>query len=74
MAAYVLPAPSERATQLHERMVAFMRDRVLPAESEYVAARRAAELVVGAPYANPAPVTYDGVRRLLDDAYHGRRP
>ena len=26
------------------------------------------------PYANPAPVTAEGVRRLLDDAFHGRRP
>ena len=42
MAAYDLPAPSERARDLHDRMVAFMRDRVLPAESAYVAARRAA--------------------------------
>ncbi|MBV9561663.1 MAG: maleylacetate reductase, partial [Bradyrhizobium sp.] len=23
---------------------------------------------------NPAPVTWDAVRRLADDAYHGRRP
>ncbi|GAB1515084.1 acyl-CoA dehydrogenase family protein [Actinophytocola sp. KF-1] len=42
MAAYDLPAPSERARALHDRMVAFMRDRVLPAEDEYLAARRAA--------------------------------
>jgi maleylacetate reductase len=35
---------------------------------------RAAELVTQSPYANPAPVTREGVRRLLDDAFHGRRP
>jgi maleylacetate reductase len=35
---------------------------------------RAAEIAVRTPYANPAPVTYAGVRRLLDDAFHGRFP
>jgi maleylacetate reductase len=35
---------------------------------------RAAELATRSPYPNPAPVTRDGVRRLLDDAFHGRRP
>jgi maleylacetate reductase len=34
----------------------------------------AADLATRDPYPNPAPVTRDGVRRLLDDAYHGRRP
>jgi maleylacetate reductase len=35
---------------------------------------RAADLATQAPYANPAPVTREGVRRLLADAYEGRRP
>ena len=35
---------------------------------------RAAELVVAEPYPNPRPVTREGVRALLDDAFHGRRP
>jgi maleylacetate reductase len=35
---------------------------------------RAAELVLESPYPNPAPVTREGVRALLDDAFHGRRP
>lgn len=35
---------------------------------------RAADLAVQSPYANPAPVSREGVRRLLDDAFHGRRP
>lgn len=35
---------------------------------------RAAELATRNPYANPAPVTTEGVRRLLDAAFHGRRP
>ena len=35
---------------------------------------RAAELATQNPYPNPAPVTYAGVRRLLEDAFHGRRP
>jgi alcohol dehydrogenase class IV len=34
----------------------------------------AADLATRNPYANPAPVTRDGVRRLLDDAFYGRRP
>jgi acyl-CoA dehydrogenase len=37
-----LPAPSPRAAELYDRMVAFMRDHVLPAEEEYAAQRRAA--------------------------------
>ncbi len=35
---------------------------------------RAAELATMNPYGNPRPVTRAGVRALLDDAYHGRRP
>ncbi|HET9493777.1 MAG TPA: maleylacetate reductase [Chloroflexia bacterium] len=34
----------------------------------------AADLAARDPYANPAPVTREGIRRLLDAAYHGRRP
>ncbi|HEY3470591.1 MAG TPA: acyl-CoA dehydrogenase family protein [Amycolatopsis sp.] len=37
-----LPAPSARARELRERMLGFLRDRVLPAEAEYLAQRRAA--------------------------------
>jgi len=35
---------------------------------------RAAELAAQSPYPNPAPVTREGVRALLQDAYDGRRP
>jgi maleylacetate reductase len=35
---------------------------------------RAARLAVAQPYDNPRPVDFAGVRRLLDDAYRGRRP
>lgn len=35
---------------------------------------RAAELAVASPYWNPRPIDQDGIRALLDDAYHGRRP
>lgn len=35
---------------------------------------RAAELAAANPYDNPRPVTREGIRALLDDAYHGRRP
>ena len=34
----------------------------------------AADLAARNPYANPAPVTRDGLRLLLDDAFYGRRP
>jgi maleylacetate reductase len=35
---------------------------------------RAAQLATESPYYNPRPVEYEAVRRLLDDAYNGRRP
>ena len=35
---------------------------------------RAADIATEAPYYNPRPVDRDGVRALLDNAYHGRRP
>jgi alcohol dehydrogenase class IV len=34
----------------------------------------AAQLAVRNPYANPRPIDHAGMRGLLDDAYHGRRP
>jgi maleylacetate reductase len=34
----------------------------------------AAEIATREPYSNPAPVTLNGVRKLLEDAYYGRRP
>jgi alcohol dehydrogenase class IV len=35
---------------------------------------RAATLATTNPYYNPRPVDYAGVRTLLDNAFHGRRP
>jgi alcohol dehydrogenase class IV len=35
---------------------------------------RATELVLQSPYPNPAPITREGVRALLEDAFQGRRP
>ena len=35
---------------------------------------QAADIATASPYYNPRPVDRDGVRALLDDAYHGRRP
>ncbi len=35
---------------------------------------RAARLTAQNPYHNPREITQDGIRRLLDDAYHGRPP
>lgn len=34
----------------------------------------AAEIATREPYSNPTPVTKEGVRKLLEDAYYGRRP
>jgi alcohol dehydrogenase class IV len=34
----------------------------------------AADLATRDPYSNPAPVTREGVRKLLDEAYYGLRP
>jgi maleylacetate reductase len=35
---------------------------------------RAADLAAASPYWNPRPVERDAIRKLLDDAYFGRRP
>jgi alcohol dehydrogenase class IV len=35
---------------------------------------RAAKLATENPYPNPAPLSYAGIRALLDAAFHGRRP
>jgi len=35
---------------------------------------QAAELAVQNPYYNPRPVTREGIRELLEDAFDGRRP
>ncbi|MBL8379227.1 MAG: maleylacetate reductase [Burkholderiales bacterium] len=35
---------------------------------------RAAELAAANPYANPVPIERAAIRRLLDNAYHGRAP
>jgi maleylacetate reductase len=35
---------------------------------------RAADLAAQSPYLNPCPITREGIRALLDDAFHGRRP
>jgi maleylacetate reductase len=35
---------------------------------------RAAEIAVANPYPNPRPLERSGLRKLLDDAYYGRRP
>ncbi len=34
----------------------------------------AAALAAHEPYPNPRPVTHEGVRALLEDAFDGRRP
>jgi maleylacetate reductase len=35
---------------------------------------RAADIATESPYYNPQPVDREGVRALLDNAFHGRRP
>ncbi|RBY82884.1 acyl-CoA dehydrogenase [Geodermatophilus sp. TF02-6] len=42
MTDYELPAPSARARELYDTMLAFVREEVLPAEGDYLAHRRAA--------------------------------
>ena len=34
----------------------------------------ATNIAVATPYPNPRPLTREGIRELLDDAFHGRRP
>ncbi len=53
-----LPAPSERAVELHGRMVAFMRDHVLPAETTYDEQRRAA-----GPESHDVPAVIEELKR-----------
>jgi maleylacetate reductase len=35
---------------------------------------KAADIAAANPYANPIPIERNAIRKLLDDAYHGRRP
>jgi maleylacetate reductase len=35
---------------------------------------RAADIAAASPYPNPAPLTREGILRLLNNAYHGHRP
>ncbi|MEP5513658.1 MAG: maleylacetate reductase, partial [Bauldia litoralis] len=35
---------------------------------------RAAEIATANPYPNPRGLERDAIRKLLDDAWHGRRP
>jgi maleylacetate reductase len=51
-------------------MPAALKDIGMPADGLEKAARQATEN----PYYNPRPVDYSGVRQLLEDAWHGRRP
>jgi maleylacetate reductase len=47
-----------------------LKDLGMPADG----IERAADLAVAAPYPNPRPIEREGIRALLDDAFHGRRP
>ena len=55
---YDLPAPSPQARELQDRMVTFMRERVLPAEAEYLAYRRAA-----GPYGHVVPPVVEELKK-----------
>jgi maleylacetate reductase len=35
---------------------------------------KAADIAAANPYSNPTPINRDAIRKLLDDAYYGRRP
>jgi alcohol dehydrogenase class IV len=39
-----------------------------------VGLERAVDLALANPYWNPRPLEREGIRSLLDDAWHGRRP
>ncbi|WP_228941063.1 acyl-CoA dehydrogenase family protein [Nocardioides sp. Leaf374] len=54
----VLPAPSARAVELHDRMVAFMRDHVLPAETTY-----AEQAFAGGPDDHRVPAVIEDLKR-----------
>ena len=65
----------EAATGIYDLAVAVgaktaLRDIGMKAED----LDEAAEIATRNPYANPAPVTREGIRKLLEDAYYGRRP
>jgi alcohol dehydrogenase class IV len=47
-----------------------LRDIGMPGD----ALDRAADLAAQSPYWNPRPIERAGIRKLLDDAWHGRRP
>jgi maleylacetate reductase len=47
-----------------------LRDLGMPGD----ALDRAADLAAQSPYWNPRPIEREGIRKLLDDAWHGRRP
>jgi maleylacetate reductase len=47
-----------------------LRDIGMPADG----IERAAALAVASPYPNPRPLEREGIRALLDDAFHGQRP
>jgi maleylacetate reductase len=47
-----------------------LRDIGMPGD----ALDRAADLAAQSPYWNPRPIEREGIRKLLDDAWHGRRP
>jgi alcohol dehydrogenase class IV len=47
-----------------------LRDIGMPADG----IERATDLAVASPYPNPRPLEREGIRALLDDAFHGRRP
>jgi alcohol dehydrogenase class IV len=64
--------PAQRVYDFAEKLGAplALKDIGMPADS----LERAAALCTESPYYNPRPVEPGGVRRLLEDAWHGKRP
>jgi len=64
--------PGEGLYDLEKRIGAptSLKDLGLPQD----ALDRAADIAMEQPYWNPRPLTREGIRALLDDAWHGRRP
>src|SRR5580704_6698702 len=69
---WLLPSAAEGLFDLARRLNApvALKDIGMPPDG----IERAADLAVASPYPNPRPVEREGIRALLDDAFHGRRP
>jgi alcohol dehydrogenase class IV len=78
-AAMVRAARALAAEDVPSRLFDLVRDGGAPVSLRtlglpHEALDRATDLALLNPYWNPRPLEHDGIRALLDDAWHGRRP